>query len=345
MVRRLLSLSTAPGTDAADALARHAVTHAHAGASFAGHAGQRHGLNRRQHRAVPQRRALFERQPHRRRATVNLAPSLPVTTRWIESTRPPGLPGAAAGGSGLGCYCSRRSSASTSTFARWSNGTRPTALSCWRPTCSGARRRASSWATWATTAPVAWHWRRSLRLPQLLADLRHRAGGCCATGPRWGGRVGTLGYCMGGRPGLAGGGGHQRRLRGGFYGGGIHTMLDRAAAVLPAAVPLRRARRPHSAGGIGNRCRRGGGKGRRAAPSTPAPPRFQLLGAGQLSRRQCRACRTAVSTNLPGPASCSDGRPRYSSSASRSRISTAEEAERGQHRPLHDQQAALAPRP
>ncbi len=56
MVRRLLSLSTAPGADAADALGL-AVTHAHAGASLATLASAT-ALNRRQHAQYRKGRAF-----------------------------------------------------------------------------------------------------------------------------------------------------------------------------------------------------------------------------------------------------------------------------------------------
>ena len=163
---------------------------------------------------------------------MNLAPSLPVTTQWIELD--PGHQGYLAlppGGSGPGLLLfqeifgvNEHIRAVAEQYA--ADGFVVLAPDVfWRE----APRVELGYVGDDRTRGMALA--QSLQLPQLLADMA-TALAVLRDRPEVGGRkVGTLGYCMGGRLAWLAAAATNVDCAVAFYGGGIHTMLDRAAAV------------------------------------------------------------------------------------------------------------------
>ena len=121
--------------------------------------------------------------------------------------------------------------------------------------------------------------------------------------PETRGRVGAIGYCMGGRLAYLAAATTDIDAAVAYYGGGIQTQLDRAAGItLPAAVPLRRARREHPARG-GAACATGHRRqGSRGACLPRRHARLQLLGPRVLPRAE-RGAGAWPHAGLPGDAS------------------------------------------
>ena len=153
---------------------------------------------------------------------------------------------------GRACSASRRSSASTTPCAISPTTGPARAISPWRPTSSGTRSRASTSPTGPTrngrrpsSSTGASTWTRGIDdLKATAAHMRAMAG--CS------GKVGTVGFCLGGK--LA----YMLACRAdldanvGYYGVGIEEMLDEAANISAPA---------HAAYCGGGRLRAEGGAG------------------------------------------------------------------------------------
>lgn len=108
-----------------------------------------------------------------------------------------------------------------------------TASSCWRPTCSGARRQAPR----VDLGYVGAERQRGIELAgalqpaQVVADLRASVAALRARPEVHGAKVGAIGYCMGGQLAFTAAALAGVDAAAAYYGGGIQGRLDLAPRI------------------------------------------------------------------------------------------------------------------